>query len=119
MALDQITFKGVTEIRERSSTTIRAGFRDSQNFVNVAPLNISYRLDDDSSGLVLVDWTSKAIPVLPINYVDIALTADQCRIVNPALSFERKTITVMADRGLATQFVGSYTFAVRNLAWSS
>lgn len=119
MSLDLITFKGSSEVRERSALTIRAAFRDSQAFANVAPTNVYYRLDDDGTAIVLGDWTPVTPPVLPINYVDIALTAEQNRILTVARELERKTLTIMANRGLATQFVASYTYAVRNLGWRS
>lgn len=117
MALDLITFKGPAETKEGSALTIRAAFRDGAAFANVAPTNVYYRLDDDGTGIVLVDWTVKTPPVLPINYVDITLTADQNRILREARELERKTLTVMANRGLSGQFVASYTYAVRNLGW--
>lgn len=119
MALDLITFSGRSDVKERSSLTIRAAFRDSQALANIVPTNIFYRLDDDGSGIVLLDWTAKAVPVLPINYVDIAITADQNRILYESRELERRTLSVMTDRGLATQCVGSYTYAVRNLGWIS
>lgn len=115
--LDLITFKGPSEARERSAITIRAAFRDASALVNVAPTNIYYRLDDDSSGIVLADWTVKTPPTLPTNYVDIVITPEQMRCLNESRELERKTLSVMANRGLATQFVASYTFAMRNLAW--
>lgn len=118
MPLDLITFRGPTEISERSSCQVTAAFRDSQAFANIAPTNVYYRLDDEG-GCVLVDWTSATPPTLPDNDVAIALTAEQNRILNDSLGLERKTLTVMTDRGLATQFVASYTYGVKNLGWSS
>ena len=117
MGLDLITFKGNTEIRERAALTLRVFFRDSAAFSDAAPTNVYYRLDDDGSGITLADWTAVAAPVLPTNYVDITLTPEQNRVVNDTRQLERKTISVMADRGLATQQVADYTYAVRNLGW--
>lgn len=119
MALDLITFKGAAEVREGTAATIRAAFRDAAAFANIAPTNVYYRLDDDGTGIVLIDWTVKTPPVLPINYVDISISAELNRIQHEARGLERKTLTVMANRGLATQFVASYTYAVRNLGWPS
>lgn len=117
--LDLITFKGPTEIKERSAVTITAAFRDSAAFANAQPTNVYYRLDDDGTGIVLLDWTSVTAPVLPDNDVAIVVTAEQNRILTDARELERKTITVMANRGLVTQFVESYTYAVRNLGFFS
>ena len=117
MALDLITFKGASEIKERAALTLRVYFRDSAAFANAAPTNVYYRLDDDGSGVTLADWTVKTPPVLPTNYVDITLTPEQNRVINETRQLERKTISVMADRGLATQQVADYTYGVRNLGW--
>jgi hypothetical protein len=117
--LDLITFKGAAEVKERSAMVITVAFRDQAALAKVTPTNLFYRLDDDGSGLVLLDWTAATPPVLPVNSVALTITAQQNRIVNDARELERKTISVMTDRGLATQFVGSYTYAVRNLAWIS
>ena len=120
MALDLIYFKTTSDdIRERSANTIRAAFRDQSTKTNVVPTNIFYRLDDDGTGQVLLDWTSKAVPTLPINYVDIVMTGEQNRILIDARETERKTLSVMVNRGLATQFVASFSYSVRNLGWSS
>jgi hypothetical protein len=117
--LDLVTFRGPYEVRERSAAAVTAAFRDNAARANIAPTNVYYRLDDDGTGLVLVDWSSVTAPVLPTNSVVIAVTPEQNRIVNEARELERKTLTVMTDRGLATQFVASYTYAVRNLGWVS
>jgi hypothetical protein len=119
MALDLITFSGPYEVRERSAAVIRASFRDQAARAGVVPTNAYYRLDDDGTGLVLVDWTPLTMPVLPINYVDIAITGENNRTVISARELERKTLSVMANRGLAAQFVASYCYATRNLGWLS
>lgn len=117
--LDLITFTGPYEMRERSAATIRARFRDQAEREGVQPTNVYYHLGDDGTGLVLADWTPVTPPVDPDAHVDIVITPEQNRIVRDSCELERKTLSVMTDRGLATQFVGSYTFAVRNLGWSS
>lgn len=119
MALDLITFQGpaAAEVKERSNVVVRALFNDQRAYAKVQPTNVYYRLDDEGSGQMLQDWTSVTPPVLPTNYVDIALTPEQNRILFESRGVERKTLTVMTDRGLSTQFVGSYTYSVRNLGW--
>ena len=117
--LDLITFKGPYELRERSAGTIRAMFRDTAALAGVQPTNVYYRIDDEGTGRVVADWTPVTPPVDPDAFVDIVVTPEQNRIERESVELERKTLTVMTDRGLATQFVGSYVFAVRNLGWIS
>lgn len=119
MSTDLITFRAPTEVRERSALTVRVYFRDTLAAANSAPTNVYYRVDDDGTGIVLADWTLKTAPTLPTNYVDVVVTADQNRVITDAREIERKTISVMVDRGLATQSVASYGYAVRNLGWVS
>lgn len=119
MGLDLISFTGPDPIKERSASTVTARFNDSAAFAGVQPTNVYYRLDDDGTGVVLQDWTSVPPPIAPANSVAIALTADNNRIINSARDLERRTLTVMANRGLANQFVGSVGYVVRNLGWFS
>lgn len=113
--LDLITFAGPLEVRERSSASITVSFRDQAALATIVPTNVYYRLDDET-GLVLLDWTNKAPPLAA---VVLAITAEQNRNVTPARGIERKTLSVMADRGLATQFAASFEYVVRNLGWPS
>lgn len=116
--LDLITFKAASnKIKERSALAVRALFQDSAAYAGVQPTNVYYRLDDNGSGVVLLDWTPVTPPVLPNNFVDLVLTAEQNRILYTARQFEQKTLTVMTDRGLATQFVAAWPYQVDNLGW--
>lgn len=109
---DRITFTGPYEVRERSAATVSLAFR--QGSAAVVPTNVYYRVDDDGTGLVLADWT----PVeTPDSTNDVLITAEQNRNVRDSCDLERRTLSVMVDRGLPTQYVGSWTFAVRNLGW--
>lgn len=110
--MDRITFQGPYEVRERSAATVSVSFRDGSTLV--VPTNVYYRIDDDGTGLVLQDWSPVSVPD---STVALAITPEQNRTVRESCELERRTLSVMADRGLATQFVGSYTFAVRNLGW--
>lgn len=114
MALDLITFRGPVEITERSSATVTARFRDQAAFADTTPTNVYWRLDDES-GCEIAGWTS----VTPGESVSIAVSAEQNANRNCARQVERKTLTVMADRGLATQFAAAFAYAVRNQAWVS
>jgi hypothetical protein len=119
--LDLITFQGPYERRERSAATFTVKFHDQGAHDGATPTNVYYRLDDDGTGIVVADWTAVTLPedIDDEHEVDITITPEQNRILRESCELERKTLTVMADRGLATQFVASYTFAVRNLGWLS
>lgn len=112
--MDLIAFRGPTEITERSSAVFTAKFRDSEAFTDETPTNVYWRLDDES-GCQIADWTSAT----PGEQVSINISGDQNAIRNCARQVERKTLTVMADRGLSTQFAQSFGYGVRNQAWRS
>jgi hypothetical protein len=114
MALDQIVFSGLRQVNERSALTVTARFRDRAAVADVTPTNVYWRLDDEN-GCQLADWTS----VTPASQVSIAVPAEQNRILNCTKPVEQRTLTVMADRGLATQFTVAYYYSVRNLPWRS
>jgi hypothetical protein len=113
MSTDTISFRGPTEVTERSSANFTAAFRDSVALAAFTPTNVYWRLDDEA-GAEIAGWTELSPPDTS---VAIAVSADQNAIRNDARGVERKTLTVMADRGLSTQFAQSYSYAVRNLAW--
>lgn len=118
--LDLITFAGKDEVNERSALSVRVSFNDSDARAKAVPSNIYYRVDDDGTGCNLADWTPVTpVPVLPTNYVDIVVTPEQNRVLRESVVLERKTLTVMVDRDLATQTVNAYTYGVRNCAFSS
>ena len=109
---DSITFAGPRITNERSALTVTARFRASG--ADVTPTNVYYRLDAED-GCQIADWTSAT----PDTEVDIAITAEQNRILNCLRPSEAKVLTVMADRGLAGQFAQTWRYEVRNLPWST
>lgn len=111
---DRVTFVGPYETRERSAATFTVTTREGDALFE--PTNLYYRLDDAGTGIMLADWTPAE---LAGHVADIAITPEQNRIVRESQELERKTLSVMVDRGLDTQFVASYTYAVRNLGWTS
>lgn len=116
MSVELIAFAGPDAVQQRSTFTLRAKFRDAGAFVDVVPTNVYYRLDDES-GCVLTDWT--ALPGPMAASMSLVLTGEQNRIIVGARDAERKTLSMMVDRGLATQFVGAWSYLVRNLGWTS
>lgn len=112
MAATLITFTGPRSVNERSSLTVTARFRDSS--ADVTPTNVYYRLDAED-GCQIADWTSAT----PGTTADITITAEQNRILNCLRPSEAKVLTVMADRGLSTQFAQTWRYEVKNLPWSS
>src|SRR5689334_18145067 len=94
-----ITFRGPIEPSERSSITVTARFRDRDQFVDITPTTVHWRIDSERRQQI-ADWTS----IDPDSSVDVEITAEQNRILNETRASEGRILTVMADRGLATQF---------------
>jgi hypothetical protein len=114
MAADLITFSGSRKTNERNAITITARFRNVASQADVAPTNVYYRLDAED-GCQIADWTSAT----PGTTVDIMITAEQNKILNCLYPIEAKILTVMADKGLSTQFANSWRYEVKNLPWST
>jgi hypothetical protein len=109
---DRITFVPAVSserIADSSALSITARFRASG--ADVTPTNVYYRLDDPDSGEQLADWTS-ATPgtTAVISTTSSHNTARRCKPI------ERRQLTVMADRGLSTQFAETYLYEIRNNA---
>lgn len=100
-------------INERSSVSIVTKFWDGSTEVWTAstPTNVYYRLDS-INGDQITDWTS----VTPGSSATIALSSSQTSIINDCADYEVKQLTVMADRGLSTQYQDTFVFKVRNLS---
>lgn len=101
------------KINERSVMTVVARFRDRSTNLDVTPTNVKYRLDGDCGEIV--GWTTAT----PGTTASIVLTADNTKILNCTRALETKTLSVAADYGLATQFIESMDFQVRNQPYVS
>lgn len=96
------------KINERSVMVVVARFRDRATNADVTPTNAKYRLDGPN-GEVL-GWTT----VTATTTATITLTAAQTAILNDTRTLQDMTLSVAADYALATQFIETLPFQVRN-----
>ena len=89
----------VPTLNERSRCWTKAKFYD-HNGASQTPIAIRYRLDCQTSGKALVDWTNVAIA----NTVEILIEAALNAIQNNGNPVERKCLTIQTvdDDGLPT-----------------
>lgn len=88
--------------------TIR--FFDSTNAPQI-PDAIRYRIDCESTGRVLQDWTE----VDPLAEVSFTIPAQINAIQARANSAELKSLTVECNTGTQNQFTDDFTWRVRNM----
>jgi len=96
---------------EEDTFPITAYFRVRATKAASTPTTVHYRVDDLRQRKELVDWTS----VTTGANVTITMTAVINEIQDDSSHFERKQITVQADRGLTTQVHGKAVWRVRNV----
>jgi len=83
----------IPTLNEGSRSQVTARFYDNADNPQL-PNTVDYRLDCETTGQVILDWT--AVP--PAAVVSILVTADLNAIINPNNPVERKVLTVMANR---------------------
>lgn len=111
MSTTLIAIRGPRSIREQSSVTMTARFRDRDAVADVIPTNARYRVDDEY-GCELVGWTS----LTPAASIDIAIPASASRVYS-CKEVEGRLLTVEADAGIDTQFSTLYQYEVQALPW--
>lgn len=97
-------------VKERSAITVTAYFRDAADAAE-APTTIHYRIDDLSTNVRITDWTS----VSAASSASISITAAENKINNHWNEFERRQITVSADKGLDGETRDTATWLVENI----
>lgn len=105
---DHIAITARERIREATALPVVARFRTAG--ADAAPTSVKYRLDDADSGCGLIEWESLS-PATSISFT-IPASANVCRTCLP---IERRELIVMADEGLATQYVERITYEVENI----
>lgn len=102
----------VPTLNERSRCWVKSKFYD-KNQASQTPNAIRYRVDCQTSGKALIDWTN----VAPANTVEILVDAAYNAIQNNGNPVERKCMTIQTidDDGLPTATAASL-WDVVNLA---
>jgi hypothetical protein len=109
---DQIVFfQRKDHVKQGSQHVVAVTFRDRETAANVTPTNVYYRLDDLTTGVAILDWTS----VSADDEIEITVTPTQNALQDECHDREVRQLVVAADRGLATQYMDSAEFVVENL----
>lgn len=101
----------VTIVPEGTTFTATAYFRTRSTKAASVPTNVYYRVDCLTTKEQLQDWTV----VSTAGNVSITMTAAFNAIQDDSNQWERKQLTVMADRGLSTQAVNRAYYKVENV----
>jgi hypothetical protein len=101
----------VDQVNERTSCTITVSWLD-EDAAPVTPQSATYRLDDVTSGTVLVAAT--AIGSLSTTN-DIAITKDSNKILSEAHPFETRRLTVEFTYATSKHGTEEYLYRVKNL----
>jgi len=83
---------GVPTLNEGSRCFIKAKFFDNTGKQQI-PSSVSYRVDCETTGTLIQDWTS----VTPDVQVEVQINATLNKIVNQRNDIERKTVTFLAN----------------------
>lgn len=93
-------------VNEKQSATLTVEFRDQDGAV-VSPSSASYRIDDQSGGIVRETTTLAGSEIL--------LDGDDTAIINPLKSIETRIVTVSYQYGSGKSGTGEYRYQVKNL----
>lgn len=110
--IDQIVFfQRKDHIRESSQHTLDVKFKQRSDASLQVPTNIRYRIDDLTTGVAVLDWTS----VSADDEITLTITPTQNAMQDQCNRKEVREVVVAADYGLSTQYLGSVTYEVENL----
>lgn len=79
--------------------------------VPTAPVTLRWRLDCQTTGYTLIDWTTAT----PTSLLEVTIPAEMNRIINARNRIERKVFTVEANAGTDEAFTHEELYEVRNL----
>lgn len=97
-------------VNEGSRLRITATLLDPDD-VPTTPTTLRYRLDCDTTGTVLIDWTDATAA----STLEVVVAANSNRIINTRNLVERKVFTVEANGGTDDEFTDDVTYEVRNM----
>lgn len=98
-------------VNEKTDSILNIGFKD-ENGNLVVPAAASYRIDDVASGEEIKGATN----ITPLSSsVDVAITANENRILDEALSYEERVVTLSYSYGDGKEANEEYLYRVKNL----
>ena len=100
-----------TRVRESAAFPLTAYFRTRATSAASIPTTVDYKVSCLNTGNTLTDWTT----LTPAANVSITITAVDNAIQSASNTHETRQIIVRADKGLASQAIGSASWKVENL----
>jgi len=83
---------GVPTLNEGSRCFIKAKFFDKNGLAQI-PTSVAYRVDCETTGTLIQDWTT----VTPDVQVEVQINATLNKIINQRNPLERKVVTFLAN----------------------
>ena len=105
---------------EGDGVELRVRLFDASKVRPAVPATVHWRLDCDTTGRQLQDWTDLIVETvtgisgLAQVYVDVDVDGQLNDIQQNGNSSEQKTVQVVADKDTPRQFSGLFTYRVRN-----
>lgn len=96
--------------KERNSFTATAYFRNSSDAAS-APSTVHYRIDDLTTNTAITAWTAAT----PGTSVNISITPNENRIIDHSDVWERRQLTVSADKGTTSETRDTVEWFVENI----
>lgn len=101
------------KVNERSTMVVVAKFRDRATNLDVTPTNVSYRLDGPCGQITGPTSVTTGMSI------SITIPTLSNQILNDTRVLEPRTLTVIADLGLSTEFRDSLNYEIRNRPYYS
>lgn len=98
------------QVNEQTTAYLSITFRDKTGAVQ-APVSVSYRIDDVSSGRAVREDTE----VAPNGTVEIVLTPSDNTMIDPLLPREQRRVTIVARYGNDDGIRSHFVYLVNNL----
>ena len=100
-----------TIVPERQSVTAKSYYRNALTDADEAPTTAEYRVDCLTTGTALVDWTS----LTPAATINISVPSNANRLISNGNQFEKKQITLSADRNTTGETRSVVAYKVENI----
>ena len=101
----------MSTVNESSTCTFRVRFFDTSD-APATPTTVHYKVYDVSNQRTVRNWTA----VSTAEYVDIQIDAADHDIFDDTKKFQKHTLTVQANQGLATQYSDEFAYTIKNLS---
>mgnify|MGYP001828757894 CR=1 FL=1 len=119
MAGDQIEIQlPKTQYNERTSFTATAYFRTRATGAAATPTTVHYRIDNLSTQLQVLDWTSvtpATTASITVKGAENVISVNSRSVYGATPTWQRMALTVAIDKDLDTQVTQTKTWKVNNI----